>query len=327
MITRECVLFTLLLNYVLSSPVSSDHMEKEDVKVMKCIVEVITEAMSMPHPMPVSQECLDTLRRDERLISILRHQNFLKELQEIAIEGATERAKQMKAPEADHVTNNLGGTLRAEKLADQELSQLAGDPVSPDQSMLFALKPGERGAPAEKREAVVEDDVSHFQFVSAGGEPKSIEKANSKLRKSSEQEKKAMEKNVHRATATVGERQEHNGKTEAQHWNKASKLEAKLLTEKQTEEEEAPTAQRSSMMLELPHHSKEDSGEEVQELQMMANKEPVERREEDGSGSRKAEDHEIESLAAIESELENMAQKLHDLRREPTAVPLSPAAS
>ncbi|NXM21954.1 CMGA protein, partial [Ploceus nigricollis] len=52
--------------------------------VMKCIVEVISDTLSKPNPLPISEECLETLRGDERIISILRHQNLLKELQEIA---------------------------------------------------------------------------------------------------------------------------------------------------------------------------------------------------------------------------------------------------
>ncbi|NWQ98234.1 CMGA protein, partial [Burhinus bistriatus] len=54
---------------------------------MKCIVEVISDTLSKPNPLPISEECLETLRGDERIISILRHQNLLKELQEIAAQG------------------------------------------------------------------------------------------------------------------------------------------------------------------------------------------------------------------------------------------------
>ncbi|NXL08961.1 CMGA protein, partial [Mesembrinibis cayennensis] len=69
-----------------SLPVAND-MNKGDTKVMKCIVEVISDTLSKPNPLPISEECLETLRGDERIISILRHQNLLKELQEIAAQG------------------------------------------------------------------------------------------------------------------------------------------------------------------------------------------------------------------------------------------------
>ncbi|NWW85108.1 CMGA protein, partial [Rhynochetos jubatus] len=70
----------------ISLPVKND-LNKGDTKVMKCIVEVISDTLSKPNPLPISEECLDTLRGDERIISILRHQNLLKELQEIAAQG------------------------------------------------------------------------------------------------------------------------------------------------------------------------------------------------------------------------------------------------
>ncbi|XP_018621539.1 chromogranin-A-like isoform X2 [Scleropages formosus] len=291
MITRGYV-FAVLVNYALSLPVSSDRMAKGDVRVMKCIVEVITEAISMPHPLPVSQECLDTLRKDERLLLILRHQNFLKELQEVAKQGASDRAQQIKA-EPGHVTNTRGGLPAADKLPDQELCQLAGDHISPDQSMLSALKPTERAVPDEK-EAIVKDDMERGNgYGDSGGEPESTEKVNLKLRKTSEAE-------------TAGERRDWNGKMEVQPWKRGGEW---------TGVEELSTVQTTSAVLDPPHHSKEDSGEEIQELHMIASKEPAEWKEEDGSGSRKAEDHEVKSLAAIESELENMAKKLHELRR------------
>ncbi|KFQ31213.1 Chromogranin-A, partial [Merops nubicus] len=78
-----------------SLPVTND-MNKGDAKVMKCIVEVISDTLSKPNPLPISEECLETLRGDERIISILRHQNLLKELQEIAAQGANERTQQQK---------------------------------------------------------------------------------------------------------------------------------------------------------------------------------------------------------------------------------------
>ncbi|KAM4690017.1 chromogranin-A [Rhinophrynus dorsalis] len=75
----------------LSNPASED-----DTKVMKCILEVISDTLSKPSPVPISQDCLHTLRGDERIISILRHQNLLKELQELATQGIAERAQKKK---------------------------------------------------------------------------------------------------------------------------------------------------------------------------------------------------------------------------------------
>ncbi|NXK79217.1 CMGA protein, partial [Amazona guildingii] len=85
--SRPGLLAVLLLAVpAISLPVTND-MNKGDTKVMKCIVEVISDTLSKPNPLPISAECLETLRGDERIISILRHQNLLKELQEIAAQG------------------------------------------------------------------------------------------------------------------------------------------------------------------------------------------------------------------------------------------------
>uniref|UniRef100_U3EUC4 Chromogranin-A n=1 Tax=Callithrix jacchus TaxID=9483 RepID=U3EUC4_CALJA len=94
---RSATVLALLLcaGQVTALPVNR-HMNKGDTEVMKCIVEVISDTLSKPSPMPVSKECFETLRGDERILSILRHQNLLKELQDLALQGAKERAHQQK---------------------------------------------------------------------------------------------------------------------------------------------------------------------------------------------------------------------------------------
>ncbi|XP_012658860.1 chromogranin-A [Otolemur garnettii] len=94
---RSAAVLALLLcaGQVTALPVNSP-MNKGDTEVMKCIVEVISDTLSKPSPMPVSHECFETLRGDERILSILRHQNLLKELQDLALQGAKERAQQQK---------------------------------------------------------------------------------------------------------------------------------------------------------------------------------------------------------------------------------------
>ncbi|KAK3542661.1 hypothetical protein QTP86_032393 [Hemibagrus guttatus] len=55
-------LLLVLLQCGSSLPVARSHPEQEDVKVIKCIVEVLADALSKPHSLPVSQQCLETLR-------------------------------------------------------------------------------------------------------------------------------------------------------------------------------------------------------------------------------------------------------------------------
>ncbi|XP_056337365.1 chromogranin-A isoform X2 [Danio aesculapii] len=358
MIARGCAALLLLVNIVISAPVSPGHMEEKDVKVMKCIVEVIADALSKPHPIPVSQDCLETLSTDDRLVSILRHRNFLRELQDIAAEGASERALKPPGDVADHVTS-LPKDLK--KTAD-------------DQSMLVAMeKPEEetekRGAGEESEETeqqsqkqnqiITQDDHSKEQeeyenYISNSLNPEqkteSQEEATirdeEKKHPSSENEEESDPAHKEGPTATddvevnpdvkqsvMEDNQEHKGdETERTHskeepeedeeekkrevgvkrWSRVSKVSHKRV-------ETSPKVDERWE----PQHSKEREDQEgdlwrspeEQELQLMAQTQTQDKREEEGSGSRKTGDAEIESLAAIESELESVAQKLHDLRR------------
>ncbi|XP_043075878.1 chromogranin-A [Puntigrus tetrazona] len=362
MIARGCAVLVLLVNFAFSVPLSPGHMDDKDVKVMKCIVEVIADALSKPHPIPVSQDCLETLSADDRLVSILRHRNFLHEMQDIAAEGANERAQKHPGDAPEHVTSLSKDTM---KTAD-------------DQSMLVALdKPKEdaekRGAGEESlggseeteqesqkpnqiaEEEEREEHESPSNHISNSINPeqkresqeeeenKQEEKKHSSLEKEKENEP-AHPKDVKTATddheanpdvkqpITEDSEQHKGAETERTHskeeleeeegkkrevgvkrWSRVSKLSHKR-------EEASPKLDEH---WEEPHHSKEredQEGElwrspEEQELQLMAQTQPQDKRDEEGSGSRKTGDAEIESLAAIESELESVAQKLHDLRR------------
>ncbi|KAJ8409073.1 hypothetical protein AAFF_G00240940 [Aldrovandia affinis] len=376
MITRGCVFLALLANCVLSLPVSSHHIEKEDIKVMKCIVEVITDALSKPHPIPVSQDCLDSLGTDKRLISILRRQNFLKELQEIAMEGASERALLQSEGRADHVTGGPTGLA-----------------ASPDRSMLaFMETPGERAAVAEKREkeeesmenegesqeeneirgnggreeageepdnhisnslnkeeeethASLEGDaekegdgyedtrVKHEGETEPAGEALGVKPQKEEQIKGEEEEPEGVQKAVEDRRDSEGspkrkEEEEEEDERGLKFWSETDEHAARPSSRKWAEGDLGGGAMEADTPRglpqppqETPHHSKEADEEveeeeethrspEALELQMIARRET-----EEGSANRKTEDHEVESLAAIESELESMAQKLHELRR------------
>ncbi|XP_016125665.1 chromogranin-A-like isoform X1 [Sinocyclocheilus grahami] len=365
MIARGCAALVVLVNFVFSVPVSPGHMDDKDVKVMKCIVEVIADALSKPHLIPVSQDCLETLSADDRLVSILRHRNFLREMQDIAAEGSNERAQKHPGDAPEHVTSLTIDTI---KTAD-------------DQSMLVALdKPEEdaekRGAGEEnsreseeteqesqKRNQIAEEEEleeheSPSNHISNSINPEQNRESQEEATKREEdkQEKKhsSLEKEKENdpahhkdgETATddheanpdikqsiMEDSEEHKGaETERTHskeeleeeeekkrevgvkrWSHVSKLSHKRV-------EASPKLDEH---WEAPQHSKEREGQEgelwrspeEQELQLMAQTQPQDKRDEEGSGSRKTGDAEIESLAAIESELESVAQKLHDLRR------------
>ncbi|XP_051952166.1 chromogranin-A-like [Xyrauchen texanus] len=366
MIARGCVGLAVLVNFVFSVPVSPGHMDDKDVKVMKCIVEVIADALFKPHPIPVSQDCIETLSTDDRLVTILRHRNFLRELQEIAEEGTNERALNHPGDIPDHVTS-----------FPKDMKAAA------DQSMLVAMeKPEEtaekRGASEEssreseeteqesqKRNKIAAEEEEHEEDENASNhitnsmnleeKRESQEEATIRDEEKQEDEKKRLlqeEKNdltQNKEGSTVTDALEANSELKQSIMDKGAEKEGTNSKEEQKQEEEEEEEEQekkefgmkrwnrmsklahkkveTSPMLEsnweAPHHSKEQvekEGElrrspEEQELQLMAQTEPEDKRDEEGSASRKTEDADIESLAAIESELESVAQKLHELRR------------
>lgn len=328
MIGRVFIL-TILCTSVLSLPVTSGQLENEDVKVMKCIVEALADVLSRPHPMPVSQDCLLTLKTDDRLVAILRHHNFLKELQEIAFQGGQKRAQE-DAPGQETKTQI------ADDIPDRSMLEALGGPgeqsVLSQKKRLGSEEDGERSEEAkevlEKRDGPEEDNAKTLLSMEDWSD---TEKRDEEKR--GHKEKKGSEHNEKRDSSMNKSQEEEKDKKSTLHsqkevdikadevkrgrlklWSKRAKTSQmeKKAAEKETHEEE-----------EVPHHSKEVLGEEEvaekkrspeeKELQMIARTTPEEKRgsEEEGSGNRKEAD--IESLATIESELESVAQKLHNL--------------
>ncbi|XP_008070806.1 chromogranin-A isoform X1 [Carlito syrichta] len=122
---RSAAVLALLLcaGQVTALPVNSP-MNKGDMEVMRCIVEVISDTLAKPSPMPISQECFETLRGDERILSILRHQDLLKELQDLALQGAQERAREHKKhssfeDELSAVLDHQGSPAQLEEVTDE----------------------------------------------------------------------------------------------------------------------------------------------------------------------------------------------------------------
>ncbi|XP_042194185.1 chromogranin-A [Callorhinchus milii] len=151
MIARGIFTFLLFTCTALSSPVPNVH-SKADAKVMKCIVEVISDILSKPSPLPISEECMEALRKDERIISVLRHQDLLKELQELATEGVSEKALEEKQTK-DYMEELYAAKSQVDKK------------ISADES---SDSPGEhwQGPTSEATERkVVEDDVQDEKDV------------------------------------------------------------------------------------------------------------------------------------------------------------------
>lgn len=282
--------------------------------------------------MPVSQDCLLTLKTDDRLFAILRHHNFLKELQEIAFQGGQTRAQE-DAP-AQETKTQIG-----DDIPDRSMLEALGGPG--EQSILSQRKRmGSEGEGLEEAKEVhekqggaEEDQAKSHVSVEDWSEIEKRDKDEEKKEKREHKDKKGSEHNEKRDSTINKSKEEEREKKSALHsqkqddkksdevkrgrlklWSKRAKTSQKTA-EKETHEEE-----------EVPHHSKEVMGEEEErkssvvqrspeekELQMIARTTPEEKSgsEEEGSGNRKETD--IESLDTIESELESVAQKLHDL--------------
>nr|XP_020459308.1 chromogranin-A [Monopterus albus] len=373
-------LFVLILmsNCVLSLPVTSSQLENEDVKVMKCIIEALADVLSRPHPVPVSEDCLATLRADNRLVTILRHHNFLKELQEIGVHGGQERAQLRSG--ADTPAPTAQAPQRTDAAADRSMLEALG---GPGERSLLAQKRRTGGGGEEKennerlRDGVSQQDSdiaeeaqvkrendeslgSHIsQYVDEWNEDKpenreeeeeeeEEEEDYEEKRANSEEESMTKDRNgagsdekrdapKYKSKVKKYDEEENNKRFAPFSRNQEEEEEEEKESEMKTgsrESLERATRRGNRMRLKkktgVPHHSKEvtekeeekkkrDPGRtpEEKELQMIAQRAPEERRvsEEEGSASRKLEESEIESLAAIESELENVAQKLHELRQ------------
>lgn len=374
MIGRGLFLFSILCSCVLSLPVTSSQLENEDVKVMKCIVEALADVLSRPHPIPVSQECLVTLKTDDQLVTILRHHNFLKEMREIAVQGGLRKA--------DMPTPTMPTLQATDDVPDRSMLEALG---GPGEQSILSKRTG-NGDGKEERDAVVEDgeslegneieemqvkrenDESLGSHISESveewreGEDEKREEEDEgydekRAEENSEEERIAKEskddgseeKRDTRRKKSKEERSDEDNEEEKT--KRFSRFSHKNKVKEEEREEETKRGNRESLkrwtkgtkslllkkkaaakeeQQEVPHHSKEVTEEEEEkkkrdaqrspeekELQMIAQRAPEERKglEEEGSASRKSEEPEIESLAAIESELENVAQKLHELRR------------
>ncbi|KAK5853127.1 hypothetical protein PBY51_006944 [Eleginops maclovinus] len=375
MIGRGLFVLTVLSSCVLSLPVTPSQLENEDVKVMKCIVEALADVLSRPRPEPVSQECLITLKTDDRLVSILRHHNFLKELQEIAVRGGKERALFQRDAATPELTTHTPQT--ADDFADRSMLEALGGPG--ERSILSQKKRTGNGDREEEKDDSRGNGESQEDNHVAEEVKEKREKNESPGSHASESEDESSDGKAEKREKEEEEDEEKRAKSEEEHMMKQKKgagsgekgdahrfksKENKLVEEewddvkrfapeKKQDGDEREIKEDGSLKRwakrgkalalkkkavgkelnseqEVPHHSQEVTEEEEEkkkrnthktpeekELQMIARRTPEERRglEEEGSGSRKTEEPEIESLAAIESELENVAQKLHEMRR------------
>ncbi|XP_072919967.1 uncharacterized protein [Hemitrygon akajei] len=85
MIYKGFATLMLLCYHVTCRPLSPKIL-KDDDKVTRCIVEVISDTLSKPS-LPLSDECSKILREDETVLAMVHHQNLLRELEELTHNG------------------------------------------------------------------------------------------------------------------------------------------------------------------------------------------------------------------------------------------------
>ncbi|XP_038641992.1 chromogranin-A-like isoform X4 [Scyliorhinus canicula] len=96
MIFKGFIAWILVCCQVSCRPLSSA-LDKEDETVTRCIVEVISDTLSKPHPLPLSGDCSRILREDERILAMVRHQNLLKELEDLTHREVTKESLPKKS--------------------------------------------------------------------------------------------------------------------------------------------------------------------------------------------------------------------------------------
>uniref|UniRef100_A0A8C5VLP5 Chromogranin-A n=1 Tax=Microcebus murinus TaxID=30608 RepID=A0A8C5VLP5_MICMU len=310
---RSAAVLALLLcaGQVTALPVNSP-LNKGDTEVMKCIVEVISDTLSKPSPMPVSQECFETLRGDERILSILRHQNLLKELQDLALQGAKERAQQQKKhssfeDELSEVLENQSTQAELKGRSEALAVDAAGRPGAEEARPLRGQGGQEHSRQQQEEEEEEEEEMA--------GAPRGLFRGGKNGQLEQEQEEERLSKEWE----------------DAKRWSKMDQLAKELTAEKRLEREDEEGSPDRSMKLPLRARaygvrdpgpqlrrawrpsSREDSVEAGLPLQVHGY--PEEKKEEEGSANRRPEDQELESLSAIEAELEKVARELQALRR------------
>ncbi|XP_015682154.2 cilia- and flagella-associated protein 251 [Protobothrops mucrosquamatus] len=118
-------LLLFFLCQAFSLPVPTQ-LSKEDETVVKCISEILADALSRSSPMPVTSECMKILREDERVLALLQHRHLLTELEELAHQ---ENAKHLLAHEINHNSGEekqQGELQKSDGLSQQKEAERAG---------------------------------------------------------------------------------------------------------------------------------------------------------------------------------------------------------
>ncbi|XP_068942128.1 chromogranin-A [Petaurus breviceps papuanus] len=308
---------------VTALPVNSP-ANKSDTKVMRCIVEVISDTLSKPSPLPISEDCFETLRGDERIISILRHQNLLKELQELAIQGANERAQQQKKDRGfeDELSEVLGNQNNEDTIVKGELKDTS--PEKPDEdateSKERSLKEREAQSKETNPKEVTED--SERNEISKASKDVSLESTlDSGLTKEESLAPKSSEDSKDQPTDSQEsldlKEEEQSSKTEKESNAEEEEEEEAHLAQagnKETLDEEGPTGafSTSSTLEENEETSRGDSQPEALDLNGARKVMEEEARSQEEKGLSRRSEEEAAATEDIFSPRESKSQELEE---------------
>ncbi|XP_072405554.1 uncharacterized protein [Chiloscyllium punctatum] len=262
MVCKVFLAWILFCSQVISRPLSSE-LEKEDEKVTRCIVEVISDTLSKPNPLPVSSECNKILKEDERILAMVRHQNLLKELEELTHheatrEGATKKSdKKWNYPEEDSIEWREEKRMNRPQILDKKgLSAERRDDVSHRE-----WTDAKKDVPLKREEDLGEYEESEEDLKEQHGYKIGKDDTKVVLHESeeelSEDEKQSPEKR-HRESSEEEDRSSREDKQEDRDILQIDKLIEKIARE-ELEEEDGKRAD------EKKHHVQEYSSEEEEE--------------------------------------------------------------
>ncbi|XP_063794004.1 coiled-coil domain-containing glutamate-rich protein 2 [Pseudophryne corroboree] len=174
----KCLLLVAVWMQVSAIPLSSKLSDEEE-KVTRCILEVLAESLSTPGSDRVSSSCLRVLKEDERLISILRHQHLLRELEDLTHQEKSQQHGGQESSEEEELRKRANetpipapkrdtGTKRSESEESKEFEKIEK----------VEIKEKEHGTSAEeKAKELLEEEEN--------------EKRNAPMKRAAGQEKRA----------------------------------------------------------------------------------------------------------------------------------------
>uniref|UniRef100_H3BII0 Chromogranin-A n=1 Tax=Latimeria chalumnae TaxID=7897 RepID=H3BII0_LATCH len=166
--------------------------------VMNCIEEVLANTLSKPKPLPISEDCMDILRRDEKILAILHHQNLLRELQELAaqdcksknssveqeqLQSAGERSQPQKKTNdfvdelSEVLQSQLDKNIQTDKSSESPAEEQAGSfaDTAEEKDEKYSVKDDSKA----KEKNSVEDNEANMQGESTGEDKETAEEPES----------------------------------------------------------------------------------------------------------------------------------------------------